>query len=471
MFPRMNTPTGITYCLIFLISAVISYFISLNGEDLLHYNCLNFWESWHVAKCSYLHWNPRIGELLAFFLGHNVQTWVFFINTLITFSCILFIYRIGTGKWPGSDIRSAVSLLFCLITVLGFSTGITWFLGNMSWLYPCTLTLILFYLTEPFFKGNFHLSWRKTVLAIPIAFITGMSNNNTAIVAWLIMAGCGAFWSIATKQNKLTPQYAVILATLTISCTLFYMAPGTYERAQKSNWELSFSNLLWNSILAPTNWIFFVIMFWRMILSMGSLVVLQRISHCCISRSRLLIFSISFFCLWGVLLATPLWGAPRSYLPLKIVLACIMVHIFYRYTLQASMRKIILLFIFHCCVMSTQIIPVCQQLIISQREWKRIVVMAEKAKEQGNDFVIVKANELDFSSGLPHIWKLPASVFNYKITPTIPLIRTSEEMTQTLNHRHKYIESIRTLDSGDHIMNPIAAKKLGLKAVFYLPTE
>lgn len=459
---------SLMYCLIIIALGIFSYLIPLNEEELTHYNCLNFQEAWHVIQFSYLHMNPRIGELIAYFFGHHASTWCLFINTILTFTCILFTYRVSTGKWPEANLRSSATLLFCIITICGYRTGIAWFLGNMNWLYPCTLALVLFYLTEGFFQGNFKLSWPRTLLAIPLAFITGMSNNNTPIVVWLLVAGCGAFWIIVKKQ-RITWQYAVILLSLTAACLLFYMAPGTYERAQVSNWELSFSNLLWNSVLNPGNWIFFIIVFWRLFLSTGVLIILQRATRFHVARTRILLFTLAFILLWGVLVAAPLWGAPRSYLPLEMALTCIAVHFYFNYAQSVTLKKTFLVLLLHGIIMSTIIVPTMSRIATSHREWTRIEAMAEDAKAKGQDYLIVKSSDLDFSSGLPRIWKLPSSVFNYKIEPIISLIGTTEDKTKTLHHPHKLVETTWTMDSGDHIMNPIAAKKLGLKAVFYLP--
>lgn len=465
---KSNFLLGAMYFLTIIALAIFSHFIPLNEEELTHFNCLNFSEVWQVIQFSYLHMNPRLGELLAYFFGHQASTWCLFINTILTFTCILFTYRVGVGKWPEASLRSVATFLFCIITIFGFRTGIAWFLGNMNWLYPCTLALVLFYLTESFFQGNFKLSWSRTLLAIPLAFITGMCNNNTPIVVWILIAGCGAYWFII-KKERITWSYAAILFTLTAASLLFYTAPGTYERAHVSNWELSFSNLLWNSILYPGNWIFFVIVFWRLFLSASVLIILQKVTRFHFVRPRIILFMLAFMLLWGVLIAAPTWGAPRSYLPLEMALACISVHLYFNYAQKATLKKAFLILLLHGVIMSTIIVPTMSRIATSHREWTRIEAMAENAKAKGQDYLIVKSSDLDFSSGLPRIWKLPSSVFDYKIGPIISLIGTTEDKTKTLHHPHKLIESTWTMNSGDHIMNPIAAKKLGLKAVFYLP--
>ena len=110
----------------------------------------------------------------------------------------------------------------------------------------------------------------------------------------------------------------------------------------------------------------------------------------------------------------------------------------------------------------------CGGILASHREWNRIVSLAEKAKASAQDFVVIKGSQLNFSPTFPRLLGLPGSFFNYRISPTIPLIPCREEQTLHTTHQHKWISNTWAYDSGDNIMNPIAAKKLGLKAVYYL---
>lgn len=159
-----HLPLILTYTVILAILIIFSLFITADPEELYHYNCLSIQEAWHTAKLSYLHMNPRIGEMFAYFMGHNAPAWTVLLHTGLSFACILFIYRLGVGNWPKPDTRSIFILIFCFVTLMGFATGITWVLGNLSWLYPCTCALGLFCIIERFFHGNFQLSWEKLYL-------------------------------------------------------------------------------------------------------------------------------------------------------------------------------------------------------------------------------------------------------------------------------------------------------------------
>ena len=110
-------------------------------------------------------------------------------------------------------------------------------------------------------------------------------------------------------------------------------------------------------------------------------------------------------------------------------------------------------------------------LVSSAREWNRIEAMAQKVKSQGGKVLIVHKSDLNFTPTFPRLLGLPSTFFNYRVSPTIPLITCSEDQCHHSNHQHKWIETTWVSDSGDHIMNPIAAKKLGLKAVYYLSDE
>ncbi len=463
-----HLPLILTYAVLLAVLIIFSSFITADAEELLHYNCLSIQEAWHTAKLSYLHMNPRIGEMSAYFLGRNAPAWIMLINTGFSFACILFIYRLGVGTWPTPDTRTIFILLFCFVTLMGFATGITWVLGNLSWLYPCTCALGLFCIIERFFYGDFHLSWKKTLLALLLAIITGMSNNNTPAIAWVLVAGCCAYWCFIKKKSFPTWQYLLILLTLTVSCTLFYLAPGTYERAKVANWELSFSNILWNSVLSINNWIFTAIIFWRLIAGLLLFLLAKKLVHFRIERTRVFLLSFTFFCLWGILILAPCWGAPRSYLPLELMTACILTHLYARFVHAIGLKKTIPLLLLYTAIMATNFVPMIGGLVSSAREWNRIEAMAQKVKSQGGEVLVVHKSDLDFTPAFPRIWKLPASVFDYRVSPTIPLITCSEDQCHHSNHQHKWIETTWVSDSGDHIMNPIAAKKLGLKAVYYL---
>lgn len=432
----------------------------------MHYNCRSAAEAWNTAMLSYQHWNPRIGEIASYFLGHHAEYWFLFLHPVLTFAATLFIYRLGIGSWPKSEGKSILSLLFVFITIMGYAS--LWFLGNLNWLYPCTAALGLLCLTEPFFKGSFKISTGHTLLALPLAFITGMSNDNTPIVVWILLSACGVFHYLIKKESRPGWQYITILLTLSAACCLYYLAPGTYERAQDADWELSFRNILFNSILAPGNWIFIVVIMWRLIASSVILGALRCRLKCPVDLGRLSIIWATLLLLWGVLLAAPCWGAPRSFSTLEIALTCIMAHVFAGVINKLSLTRSWLILLLHTAILSTQIIPVIGGAVSSQREWNRIVTIAEQAKAAGQDFVIIRKSQLDFTPTFPQIMGLPGTIFNYRILPTIPLIPCSEEQTKHTSHKHKWIESIGTNDSGDHIMNPIAAKKLGLKAVYYL---
>ena len=444
----------------------------MNDEGLRHYNCLSIAESWHTAKLSYFQKNPRFGEMAAYFLGHNAGTYYFFLNTFFMVGAVLLIFRLSTGVWPGNNGKSTLTLLLIAFSIPGFTSGITWPLANMSWLYPCTTALALFCITEKFLKGDFNLSPILTITAIPLAFITGMGNNNTPIVAWLIMSGCGLYWILFKRTSRMTWQYAAILCMLTIACIIFYTAPGTYARAEEANWELTFSNILFNSILVPSNWILTFIILWRLLLTCGALAFIHRKVQS-EEKGRFLLLLMGFTMLWGVLLLAPWWGAPRSYCSLELLLVCVISCLFYNIARKKGNAVAFSILLLHALTMSTSIVPTAGGLVSSHREWMRIAAMAEKAKEEGKDFLVVRQSDLDMTPAVSRVWKIPGFIIQYRISPTIPLITAAESQTTHTDHKHTWISSTWTseADSGDGIMNPIAARKLGLKAVYYIPNK
>lgn len=460
----------LVYAAMLIILALYAAYIPLNSEDLMHHNCLSVEESFHTALESYHRLNPRIGEMTSYFLGHNVEICYFFIHTILGFAAVLFLYRLGTGNWPTSSGKSISVLVFTFVTFLGINTQTEWFLSNMSWLYPCTIALFFFCLIENFFKGNFELSCLRLLGTLPLAFVTGMANQNTAMVAWVLVAGCCLYYCIIKKQSKITWQYVVVLAVLTTACFIYYLAPGHKGRAELMNWDFSFHNILFNSILQWKNWLLSLVILWRLLLTGGILLLIRQVTKSPVSKARAACLFLALFLLWGALTLAPWWGAPRSFLTLELMITCLLVLLYFQVNLSTRARIAVLLL--HCAVMSTHIIPTIGWLAASHREWNRIETMALQARQQGKDHIIVKYSQLDETPTFGRLCGMPGSFFDYRRYPTIPLIATTEENTTHLNHKHKWVSSTDEyqcgFSTGDDIMNPIAAKKLGLKAVYFV---
>lgn len=455
---------AIIFCLM-----LYGVYMPFNEEGLHHYNCLSVAEAFNTAKLSYLHMNPRIGEMASYLFGHQAGAYYLVLHITLGFAAIMLMFRLGTGLWPAPKTKDICVLMFTFLCFLGFTSDTDWYLANMSWLYPCVLALCFFCLTENFFKGDFQISVPRFLASLPLAIVTGMSNNNTAIVSWILMAGCGLYYFLYKKSVRITWQYVIILSILTISCCLYYIAPGHYTRAEVANWELSVGNIFFNSILNPNNWILSGVLLWRLLLSGIILAIVLRTSASKLNKVRTVCLILTLFLLWGVLILAPNWGAPRSYLTLELLITCILVQLYFSINIALHWRSVIL--IIHALIMSTQIIPSVGKLISSHREWQKIEKMATEAKAKGAEYIIVKASDLDFTPTFSRLGCMPGSFFNYRMTPRIPLMSAKEQHTTHLNHQHKWIKSTWTADSGDHVMNPIAAKKLGLKAVYYLPDK
>lgn len=464
----------IVYAAILFTIAMIAVYIPFNHEDLMHYNCLSFAESVHSASVSYHKCNPRLGELVTYFLGHNARIFYLFTHTTLGFAAVLLMYRLGIGRWPESTGKSISVLILTFVCLLGFNTQTYWFLGNMNWLYPGTIAMAFICLTEGFFRGDFSLSWKKFLLAIPLAFITGMSSFNASIVAWILVTGCAIYHCGIRKSSTITWQYATILAVLTLACLLLYLGPGNFARVERDEWELSISNFVRESLLFPRNWIVLALTLWRIILVGGILLIAVRMTSSQISKVRTSCLLIALLFAWGSVVPTPLWGAPRSLLTVELILTCILAHFFFNAKLNKMARAILL--VIQCAIMFTLIIPNAGRLASSHREWERIEAMAESAKKQGLDYLVVRKSQLDFTPTFPRIGGLPGSLFDYRLEPVISLAVCREEQSKHLNHKHVWINGENGYDqdtgagyeTGDQCMNPIAAKQLGLKAIYYI---
>lgn len=462
------------YAITLFILTIYAVYIPFNSEGLTHYNCLSFAEAFHTAKVSYLRSNPRLGEMFTYFMGHNARLFYIFIHPVLSLTSILLIYRLATGQWPDSTIKSVTTYLFIFVSFLGFNSDTYWFMANMNWLYPSTLVLAFFCLVEGFFKGNFQLSTKRLWFAVPLAFAAGMSNQNFAIVSWLLLFGCGVYHIFIRKRSGITWQYLLLFALLTIACLTFYLAPGNAKRIEMENMPISLNSIITHSLLNVGNWGKLAICLWRLCMAGVVLFFIKIVTRSSINYYRFLGGLLTAFMLWGVILVTPTWGAPRAFLPIELMITSTLALLFFSIKFTNLIRFALLGV--YMLLMSTQIIPVAGILVSSNREWNRIEKMAEMAKSQGHDFLVVRSSQLDFSSSVSQLGDFSKRIFNYTYEPVIPLIPTNEHNTLHTNHKHEWVKNDALYDTeegygyqtGDHIMNPIAAKKLGLKAVYYI---
>jgi len=469
-FKKTYTPLSVFLLVAYIFLIWHASIVHTDWEALLHFGGNNFHEAFLLAKNSYFGANPRIGQLAYYFLHLllPIHAWEMIFHPFLVILGMLLIYRLGIGKWPNSSIRSILTLLFIFISIYGFHSSIYWFLANFNWFYLSLAGLGLIILTENWFKGDLSLSIRKTILAVPLAFLSGMSQENTPAVLFALLAGCGIYWAFFKRKSRLSVSYLVIMATLLAGMCAMYFAPAREARVAFSNWDFSLSNIIYNSILSQGNWVYFIICFWRPFLIGGIMALLYAWHAKRLPVPRVELLALSFFLLWGILMAALCWGAPRGYMPMDIVLCCILCRLFYRLSDSLHPGRATALLGIHSVAMATFIIPNMVICYATHTIWKQIEEQASQCRARGEKVLVVYYKDLNYAPICITPKKIvPNFIMLHKVQGSVPLIGISQQAYDHYSGEH-IIPNHYELGIGDIVANKQSAQRLGLDAVFFI---
>lgn len=450
---------------------ITAWYTHADPETLGHFSVRSAQEAWQFAITTYLKMNPRIGEMCIYLCDFAIP---FHILGSILFTIFLLvstvaIFRLGVGHLPDDTWRSIITLSFIFVATLGFHSGVFWFLANFSWFYASILAVCFVISVEPWFRGEFKLSWERCVLAMTLAFISGMSQENTPATLIVILTGCGIYWFVFKKVRKGILQYLLIMSMLIAGAYLLYTAPARGYRASVAHWEFSLENILFNSILFPGNWIYFLICFWRPFVVGGLLLFFSRFCGRRLFpsiRTRLLI--VAFILLWSVLLLAPWWGAPRGFMPMDIILLCILSRQVYRLFPEIRTREILTLCATQLLLTATLTIPHFVSLYATHRQWQHIVNRAEECKQQGKSILVLRSYEFDLAPVTIHRLPIPKLVFAREIRPFVPLCTISREQFEKFEDSWGVSHAWDLGDLPQVRANKSVAKHLGLESIFYI---
>lgn len=467
---KILSPLPCFLLVIYLLLAAHAFIVHTDSEALLHFGCNNISEAFQHAHISYVEWNPRIGELLYYFCDLFIPIHILemLIHPLLTLAGMLFIYRVGIGRWPDSSARSILTLAFIIISIYGFHSRIYWFQANFSWFYFSVLALALAILTENWFKGDFRMPLWKTALGIPLAFIVGMSQENTPAVMVALLAGCGLYWSLLKKKGNPGSAYWLLAGFLLAGAACLYLAPAREARAAVTGWEFSLPNI-WQSLIAPYNWNYFFLCFWRPFL-IGLILLSLFIWKNRLPRpgSRTKILTLSFFLLWCVLIAAPLWGAPRSYMPMDIVLCCLLCRLFHRLFSSERPFQTAVIFAAHLLIMATFILPQMTACYATHQVWLQIKDLAGQCRTKGETKLILRRSDLRLEPRFITPRKiLPNFILQHEVMPDIPLVGISRQKYNNYIISHTIPEHFNLYD-GDIFENKAVAAPLGMESIIYI---
>ena len=426
-------------------------------------------------------WNSRIGELIAYVaIPHNgigslyLQIAYYVINPLFCICAIMLAARLGTGKWSTNGKSGMMVLLFGVLCFLGSKQNWFWFIGNMNWLYVCVAAMLFFVMWEGIFKGDFKVTAWKFLLSLPLAVAVGMSNENTSAVSLLLFIGGGVYACLGQNKVCITWQYAVIAVILLLSSLLFFMAPAGAARSATTGWELSFHNLLFHSLLNPSNWAYTAIFYWREALMLALMVFIGLRRGVKLMDRRLAFMMLVTLLLWGVLLAAPSWGAPRSYTPLDLMLFAIMARLLYKIVNHKDVgaREVGLILSLRAVLTLTILVPTVVLAIAQYRVRCQIAEHADAALARGETRLVLCKGDIDTSPVMPRFFHIPGCVIAHDVKPQIPLITISaDKYASAPDFTHKVVfpyQGTRFASCGDDVLNRGVAKRFGLESIIYV---
>ncbi len=382
---------------------------------------------------------------------------------------LLMLYRLGVGKWPDSSKPSLWSLsALSVLMICANKGGLWWFCGNMNWAYPFVITLVFFWLTEPFFAGNYKLDIFRFSGALLCTPIVGMSNENIPFASVVILVGTGAWWMYKNHSFKLSYQFWFILLSLLFFSFLFYTAPGKFNRSAHIGWELSWDNIIWNSLFSRSNWIYVTLYFWRNIVIFGLLACLVKFDKQLLNTRMLLLF-IGWGLLSGILVLAPCWGGPRSFIPPELLFYAIATRLVYALVKQGNMKRIWLYTSTHVVLYSTILIPLFIGVLDSFLLWDKMEQLAKKTKQNG-EVVLVLRNKV-YDSIIPPDISCPRTLITFFRASTPFILVRPNEISLVNDYKWgslPYSHNCARRAISDHGMNKGWAKLLKLKGVIHI---
>lgn len=465
-----------------LLFALLTFATSFECEDLVHMHARSLSEALNIAHHSYMSTNDRIGEMSTYFLGasasgvgaYRAQMLFYVVNPFFCLAAVILAMRLGIGHWLRIERASIVALIFTVLTFHGSKQEWLWFDGNMSWLYPCVLAMLLFVFWEGIFREDFKVQAWKFLLSLPLALVVGMSNENTSIISLLLFLGSGVYACVRQRRICVTWQYVVVAVLLLASALVFYTAPCRAARAAMAGWELSFHNILFRSLLNPINWAYTAIFYWREALVLGLMVYIGRRRGVKLMDRRLAFMILIMLLLWGVLLAAPSWGAPRAYTPLDLMLFGIMARLLYKIVNHegTGAREVGLILSLRAVLTLTILVPTVVLAVAQYKVRCQIAEHAEAALARGETRLVLREGDVDTSPVMPRFFHIPGCVVAHDLRPHIPLIaipKDKYENTPDFTHQVVFPYQGKGFTScGDDVLNRGVAKRFGLESIIYV---
>lgn len=224
-----------------LVVMIISYWSPLTSDTFHHalsglsheFSVSLIWE-----RCiqSYLTWNPRVGEYLAFIFATAGKGYFVCFNPFVILTLSLLMFYMIKGYWCKGESWADVSLwglgtLLLLVSTARPGVTLYWLSGatNYSWAATLWLGFLCFY--RRFFDANTPkpLSFLGSCSLVFLGFLAGMTNENNIPATWLLLGGLFFYCRLIKRQHLPYWFYAGGIAHI-LGALCFLFAPGISAR-------------------------------------------------------------------------------------------------------------------------------------------------------------------------------------------------------------------------------------------------
>lgn len=231
-----------------LYTALLSWWSPLTSDTYHHAltgmeHCFSFSLVWERCVASYMTWNPRIGEYLAFAVA-TAGKWLFMLlNPFVQVGLALMMFYLASGRrvdprsWP--DVRLfGLGLLLLFTCTARPGVTIYWLSGatNYSWGAAVWLGFLCLYRgllddAESGRKGDSgrNSGWGKFAAAAVLGFPVGMTNENNIPGTWLLLGALFVFVRLVRKDKLPLWFYAGLVFQVAGSLCML-LAPGISAR-------------------------------------------------------------------------------------------------------------------------------------------------------------------------------------------------------------------------------------------------
>ncbi len=224
-----------------LYTALLSWWCPLTSDAYHHAltgmeHSFNAAQVWDRCVSSYLTWNPRLGEFMAFALATAGKGLFALINPFMVLGLVFLMFYMITGRrvcpdfWP--DVRSFGFTALLLLTCTA-RPGVTlfWISGAANYCWASLIWLGFLCLYRPLLKDDAHLCGGplKWLAVLSLGFLAGMTNEANIPGTWLLL-GCLFAYVRLLHKRKLPAWFYGGLAAHLGGALCMLLSPGIAAR-------------------------------------------------------------------------------------------------------------------------------------------------------------------------------------------------------------------------------------------------